>query len=57
MGACYPFDGNLAKGMMRCEGWGCLILRRMSDSIRQGDRIICQILNSSTGSAGADEGK
>lgn len=56
-GVCYPFDDKLAKGMMRCEGWSCVILRRMNDSIRTGDRILCQILNASAGSAGADEGK
>lgn len=54
-GTCHPFDENNV-GYVRAEGYGCVILRRLDDSIAAGDRILCTIRNAVAGSAGAAEG-
>ncbi|MCY1042397.1 amino acid adenylation domain-containing protein [Corallococcus sp. bb12-1] len=37
-GRCKPFDAS-ANGYVRSEGVGCLVLRRLSDALRDGDHI------------------
>lgn len=55
-GTSHPFDDAGPKGYVRAEGYGAIILRRMSDSLNDGDRILCSIRNAVAGSAGAVEG-
>jgi len=55
-GTSHPFEDAGPKGYVRAEGYGCIVLRRFKDSIRDGDRIMCTIRNAVAGSAGAVEG-
>lgn len=37
--------------------WGCVVLRRMGDAERDGNRIIATLANATAGAAGPVEGK
>lgn len=48
----HPFDEEGAKGYIRCEGAGTVILRRRHDAEKQGNRIHCNVLRAIAASAG-----
>lgn len=48
----HPFDEDAPKGYIRGEGVGTIVLRRMADAEKNGDRIICKILRALAASAG-----
>lgn len=50
---CHPFDEDGAKGFLRAEGLGCLVLRRLPDAEAQGNRILCLLRKAVAASAGA----
>ena len=55
-GTSHPFDEK-AGGYIRCEGYGAIVLRRLSDAQADNQRVACVILNSVAGQAGAAEGE
>jgi hypothetical protein len=55
-GYSHPFDEDGAKGYIRCEGVGAIVLRRLSDAERDGNSILCEMPNAVAGSAGPEDG-
>lgn len=49
---CHPFDHEGPKGYIRAEGYGTLILKRLSDAERDGNRVLCVLANAVAGAAG-----
>jgi hypothetical protein len=56
-GYSHPFDEDGAKGFVRCEGVGAIVLRRLSDAERDGNHILCEMPNAVAGSAGPEDGR
>lgn len=54
-GRCRTFDDN-ANGFARGEGCGVIVLKRLSDAQRDGDRILALIRGSAAGQDGASSG-
>jgi thioester reductase-like protein len=50
-GRCYAFDAR-ARGIVRGDGGGILVLRRLADAVRDGDRIRAVIKGSATNNDG-----
>ena len=55
VGRCKTFDAS-ADGYVRSEGCGILVLKRMSDAVRDGDRICAVIPGSAVNQDGASSG-
>ena len=53
-GYCRPFDEQAA-GTVPSEGAGVVVLRRLADALRDGDRIAAVILGSAIGNDGAEK--
>ena len=56
-GLSHPFDGVEAKGYVRCEGVGAIILRRLSDAKACRQRIDALVLHAAAGQAGTRDGE
>ncbi|ACZ00277.1 MULTISPECIES: type I polyketide synthase [Thermomonospora] len=54
-GRCKAFDAS-ADGMVRSEGCGALVLKRLSDALRDGDRVLAVIRGSGVNSDGRSNG-
>ncbi|RFU38603.1 type I polyketide synthase, partial [Actinomadura logoneensis] len=54
-GHCKPFDAS-ADGMVRAEGCGAVVLKRLSDARRDGDRVLAVIRGSGVNSDGRSNG-
>jgi acyl transferase domain-containing protein/thioesterase domain-containing protein/acyl carrier protein len=54
-GRCRPFD-SAANGMVRGEGCGVVVLKRLADARRDGDRILAVLAASCVGSDGRSNG-
>ncbi|TDD73312.1 SDR family NAD(P)-dependent oxidoreductase [Actinomadura darangshiensis] len=54
-GHCKAFDAS-ADGMVRAEGCGAVVLKRLSDATRDGDRILAVIKGSGVNSDGRSNG-
>ncbi|OBK68095.1 polyketide synthase [Mycobacterium colombiense] len=55
VGRCKTFDAS-ADGYVRSEGCGILVLKRMSDAVRDGDRVCAVIPGSAINQDGASSG-
>jgi acyl transferase domain-containing protein/NADPH:quinone reductase-like Zn-dependent oxidoreductase/acyl carrier protein len=55
VGRCKTFDAS-ADGYVRSEGCGILVLKRMSDAVRDGDRVCAAISGSAVNQDGASSG-
>lgn len=55
-GTSRPFDED-ANGYVRLEGFSSVVLRRLTDAIKDKNRILCSLLHAGAGSAGAVEGE
>ncbi|HSS25262.1 MAG TPA: SDR family NAD(P)-dependent oxidoreductase, partial [Mycobacterium sp.] len=55
VGRCKTFDAS-ADGYVRSEGCGILVLKRMSDAVRDGDRVCAVIPRSAVNQDGASSG-
>ncbi|KAB1933412.1 acyltransferase domain-containing protein [Micromonospora sp. ALFpr18c] len=53
-GRCRPFDED-AGGTVPSEGVGVVVLKRLSDALREGDRIVALIRGSAINNDGADK--
>jgi acyl transferase domain-containing protein/surfactin synthase thioesterase subunit/acyl carrier protein len=54
-GRCKTFDAR-ANGYVRAEGCGAIVLKRLTDAIRDGDRILATIRGSATNQDGRSNG-
>lgn len=54
-GRCKTFDAS-ANGFVRAEGCGVLVLRRLSDAVRDGDRVLAVVHGSAVNQDGASSG-
>ncbi|TDE22049.1 type I polyketide synthase [Actinomadura sp. 6K520] len=54
-GHCKAFDAS-ADGMVRAEGCGAVVLKRLSDAVRDGDRIMAVVKGSGVNSDGRSNG-
>lgn len=54
-GACHAFDAA-ADGFVRGEGCGVAVLKRLSDAIRDGDRVLAVVRGSAVNSDGRSNG-
>ena len=54
--ASHPFSDEGPFGYLRCEGSGTLIIRRLADAEKDGQRVLAKILRCVSGSAGPREG-
>ncbi|WP_190865468.1 type I polyketide synthase [Actinomadura sp. RB99] len=54
-GHCKAFDAS-ADGMVRAEGCGAVVLKRLSDAVRDGDRVLAVIKGSGVNSDGRSNG-
>jgi phthiocerol/phenolphthiocerol synthesis type-I polyketide synthase B len=54
-GACHAFDAA-ADGFVRGEGCGVAVLKRLSDALRDGDRVIAVVRGSAVNSDGRSNG-
>lgn len=55
VGRCKTFDAS-ADGYVRSEGCGILVLKRLNDAMREGDRVCAVIAGSSVNQDGASSG-
>ncbi len=54
-GACHAFDAS-ADGFVRGEGCGVAVLKRLSDAVRDGDRLLAVVRGSAINSDGRSNG-
>ena len=54
-GRCRPFDAA-ANGMVRGEGCGVVVLKRLPDAVRDGDRVLAVITGTAVNSDGRSNG-
>ena len=54
-GACHAFDAD-ADGFVRGEGCGVVVLKRLSDALRDGDRVLAVIRGSAVNQDGRSNG-
>ncbi|GAA0596914.1 type I polyketide synthase [Actinomadura livida] len=54
-GHCKAFDAS-ADGMVRAEGCGAVVLKRLSDAVRDGDRVLAVVKGSGVNSDGRSNG-
>ncbi|HUJ27523.1 MAG TPA: beta-ketoacyl synthase N-terminal-like domain-containing protein, partial [Myxococcales bacterium] len=54
-GECRPFDAG-ADGFVMGEGVGCVILKRLDDAVRDGDRIYAVVKGAASNNDGRSEG-
>lgn len=54
-GACHAFDAG-ADGFVRGEGAGVVVLKRLTDAVRDGDRVLAVVRGSAVNSDGRSNG-